>query len=88
MCCKVDILYLFYNFISYSLYFNIKIPCYVHKSKYSGTEHEKKMETKIYPKNKMAANEKYKQYLKYLGGIIFHGLEYLIRHEVVFCFII
>ena len=46
------------------------------------------METKIYPKNKMAANEKYKQYLKYLGGIIFHGLEYLIRHEVVFCFII
>ena len=21
------------------------------------------------------------------GGIIFHGLEYLIRHEVVFCFI-
>ena len=36
----------------------------------------------------MAANEKYKQYLKYLGGIIFHGLEYLIRHEVVFCFII
>ena len=49
---------------------------------------KKKMVTKIYPKNKMAANEKYKQYLKYLGGIIFHGLEYLIRHEVVFCFII
>ena len=21
------------------------------------------------------------------GGIIFHGLEYLIRHEVVFCFL-
>ena len=21
------------------------------------------------------------------GGILFHGLEYLIRHEVVFCFI-
>ena len=49
---------------------------------------KKKMETKMHPKNKMAANEKYKQYLKYLGGIIFHGLEYLIRHEVVFCFII
>ena len=24
---------------------------------------------------------------KYLGGILFHGLEYLIRNEVVFCFI-
>ena len=24
---------------------------------------------------------------KIFGGIIFHGLEYLIRHEVVFCFI-
>ena len=46
------------------------------------------MKKKILPKNKMAANEKYKQSLKYLGGIIFDGLEYLIRHEVVFCFII
>ena len=52
-------------------------------------EHEKKKKKKkILPKNKMAANEKYKQSLKYLGGIIFQGLEYLIRHEVVFCFII
>ena len=34
---------------------------------------------------KMAANKNLS--LKYLGGIIFHGLEYLIRHEVVFCFI-
>ena len=51
-------------------------------------EHEKKMKKKILPKNKMATNEKYKQSLKYLGGIIFHGLEYLIRHEVAFCFII
>ena len=49
---------------------------------------KKIMKKKILPKNKMAANEKYKQSLKYLGGIIFHGLEYLIRHEVVFCFII
>ena len=46
------------------------------------------MKKNIYPKNKMAANEKYKQSLKYMGGIILHGLEYLIRHEVVFCFII
>ena len=30
----------------------------------------------------MAGNKKYLG-----GGIIFHGLEYLIRHEVVFCFI-
>ena len=37
--------------------------------------------------NKMAANNKFKNSFKYLGGIIFHGLEYLIRHEVVFCFI-
>ena len=37
--------------------------------------------------NKMAANNKFKKSFKYLGGIIFHGLEYLIRHEVVFCFI-
>ena len=51
-------------------------------------EHEKKNEIFFLPKNKMAANEKYKQSLKYLGGIIFHGLEYLIMHEVVFCFII
>ena len=48
----------------------------------------KKKNLKKMPKNKMAANEKYKQSLKFLGGIIFHGLEYLIRHEVVFCFII
>ena len=40
----------------------------------------------------MAANTKFKKYLmKYLGGgggrgIIFHGLEYLIRYEVVFLF--
>ena len=27
------------------------------------------------------------KYFKYLGGIIFHGIEYLIRHEVVLCFI-
>ena len=47
-------------------------------------EHEKKILKKILPKNKMATNEKYKQSLKYLGGIIFHGLEYLIRHEVAF----
>ena len=33
----------------------------------------------------MAANKK--KSLKYLGDIIFHGLEYLIRYEVVFCFI-
>ena len=39
------------------------------------------------PKNKMAANKQFKQSLKYLGGIILHGLEYLIGHEVVFCFI-
>ena len=40
------------------------------------------------PKNKMATNKQLpKQSLKYLGGIIFHGLEYLIGHEVVFCFI-
>ena len=37
---------------------------------------KKNKKNKIYPKNKMAANEKYKQSLKYLGGIIFHGLEY------------
>ena len=40
-----------------------------------GVEHEK-----------MAANKKFKQSLKYLGGIICHGLEYLIRHEVVLYF--
>ena len=34
----------------------------------------------------MAANKKFKKCLKYLGGIIFHILEYSIRHEVVFCF--
>ena len=38
-------------------------------------------------RNKMVANKKFQKSLKYLGGIIFHGLEYLIRHEVVFCFI-
>ena len=37
-------------------------------------------------RNKMAANKKFKKSFKYLGGIIFHGLEYLIR-QVVFCFI-
>ena len=53
---------------------------------YPWTIHE--FPTKIIKsKNKMATNEKYKQSLKYLGGIIFHGLEYLIRHEVVCCFI-
>ena len=35
----------------------------------------------------MAANKKFKKFLKYLGDIIFHGLEYLIRYEVVICFI-
>ena len=30
------------------------------------------------PKNKMATNKQFKQSLIYLGGIIFHGLEYLI----------
>ena len=30
------------------------------------------------PKNKMATNKQFKQSLNYLGGIIFHGLEYLI----------
>ena len=34
----------------------------------------------------MAANTKFKQSLKYLGGIILHGLEYVIRHEVVLYF--
>ena len=46
------------------------------------------MQNIFLPKNKMAANEKYKQSLKYLGGITFHGLEYLIMYEVVFCVII
>ena len=32
----------------------------------------------------MAVNKKFKKCLKYLGGIIFHGLEYSIRHEVFF----
>ena len=88
MCCKVDIFIFIYNFISYSLYLNIKYLVMYIKVSIPERNMKKKMETKIYPKNKMAANEKYKQYLKYLGGIIFHGLEYLIRHEVVFCFII
>ena len=38
----------------------------------------------------LIGNNKFKQSYKYLGGgggIIFHGLEYLIRREVVFCFI-
>ena len=30
---------------------------------------------------------KIKKSLKYLGGIICHGLDYLIGYEVVFCFI-
>ena len=34
----------------------------------------------------MAANTNFKQSLKYMGGIIFHGLEYVIRHEVVLFF--
>ena len=39
-------------------------------------------------KSKVAANKKFKKSLKYLeGGIILHGLEYLIMSEVVFCFI-
>ena len=29
----------------------------------------------------MAANNKFKKSFKYLGGIIFHGVEYLIRHS-------
>ena len=41
----------------------------------------------ILPRNKMATNTKCKLSLKYLGGIIFHGLEYVIRHEIDFCFI-
>ena len=57
-----------------------KIPCHIHKSTH-GIKHKK------LPRNKMAANKKIKQSIKYLGGIIFHGLEYFIRHEVVFCFI-
>ena len=61
-----------------------KIPCNVHKSIHE-TKHKKIIFT--YVKNKMAANKQFKQSLKYLGGIIFHGLEYLIGHEVVFCFI-
>ena len=32
----------------------------------------------------MAVNKKIMKFLKYLGGIIFYGLEYLIRYEVVF----
>ena len=42
---------------------------------------------KFLSRNKVAANKKFNKYLKYLGGgggIIFHGLEYLIRYEVVF----
>ena len=36
----------------------------------------------------LIGNNKFKQSYKYLGGgIIFHGLEFLIRREVVFCFI-
>ena len=40
----------------------------------------------IWP-TKWLPTKKFKIYFKYLGGIIFHGLEYLIRHKVVFCFI-
>ena len=58
-----------------------KIPCNIHKS-----IHETKHNF-FFTKNKMAANKQFKQSLIYLGGIIFHGLEYLIGHEVVFCFI-
>ena len=36
----------------------------------------------------MAANKIFKQSLKYLGGIICHGLEYLIRHEVSLFYIL
>ena len=32
----------------------------------------------------MAVNKKNMKFLKYLGGIILYGLEYLIRYEVVF----
>ena len=39
------------------------------------------------PRNKMAVNKKNQAIFEISGGIIFHGLEYLIRHEVVFCFI-
>ena len=46
---------------------------------------------KFLSRSKMAANKKFKKSLKYLGGggggIIFHGIEYLIMSEVVFCFI-
>ena len=66
----------------YNVYMIHKIPCNIHKS-----IHETKHNFFFLPKNKMAANKQFKQSLIYLGGIIFHGLEYLIGHEVVFCFI-
>ena len=47
-----------------------------------------KFKIKFILKTKWRPMKKYKQSLKYLGGINFHGLEYLIMHEVVFCFII
>ena len=58
-----------------------KIPCHINQS-----IHETKHKKIFLPRNKMAANTKFQQSLNYLGGIIFHGLEYVIRHEVVFCF--
>ena len=36
----------------------------------------------------MAVNKKIMKFLKYLGGIILYGLEYLVRYEVVFFYIL
>ena len=38
-------------------------------------------------KNEMAVNEKIKFIFEISWGIILHGLEYITRHEAVFCFI-
>ena len=42
-----------------------KIPCHIHKS-IQETKHKK-----LLPRNKMAANKKFKQSLKYLGASFF-----------------
>ena len=47
-----------------------KIPCHIHKS-----IHKPNIK-KILLRNKITTNKKIKQSLKYLGGILFHGLEY------------
>ena len=67
----------------HNVYMIHKIPCNIYIKVFMKPNIKKL----FLPKNKMATNKQFKQSLKYLGGIIFHGLEYLIGHEVVFCFI-